>query len=229
MTGPASNAPEPSPAGADDEHPPKTAADWSARYRDQDTPWDCGGPYPELVRRIETGSLRPPHDGAHALVPGAGYGHDALALARAGWRVTAIDFAAGTRDAAANELESRGGRFLAVDALAFGRDATGGDDAECARYDLVFDHTFFCAIHPTERGRWGEMVARCLAATGRLASVVFPGGKSLDAGGPPWGTELDHQLAALGPDFETLVFEPCERTLERRDWKESWAEFGRVR
>jgi len=221
-------APDQNGSGTNDAHPPKTADDWSARYRDHDTPWDVGEPYPELVRRLAMEELRPPAGGAHALVPGAGYGHDALALARMGWRVTAIDFAAGARDAAANELESLGGRFLAVDALAFGASALGGDDADAGRYDLIFDHTFFCAIHPSERPAWGAMVDRCLSQDGRLVCVVFPGGKSLDAGGPPWGTELEHQTEALGPKFEVELFEPCQRTLERRDWQENWGVFRRV-
>lgn len=216
-------------SGANDEPSFLSAEDWSVRYRDQDTPWDVGEPYPELVRRLALDQLVPPHDGAHALVPGAGYGHDALALARMGWRVTAVDYAPDAGGAAARELESLGGRFLCADALALGSAELGGDGADAGRYDLAFDHTFFCAIQPDQRPAWGAMFDRCLTPTGRLAAVVFPGGKALDAGGPPFGTELEHQLAALGPGFESELFEPCERTLERRDWKENWGVYRRIR
>lgn len=213
-----------------DEYPPKRAADWSQRYRDQDTPWDVGAPHPELARRIAAGELAPADIAPncaepHALVPGAGYGHDALALARAGWRVTALDFAEGVEGGPASELATLGGRFLAEDALAFG--APGTPDA--GRYDLVFDHTFFCALHPDERPRWAAMVDRCLAPDGELVAIVFPGGKPHANGGPPWGTELEHVLAALGDGFEVTLHEPVQETLERRDWAEFWGRFRRNR
>ncbi|MEL6712741.1 MAG: hypothetical protein AAFP86_03160, partial [Planctomycetota bacterium] len=64
------------------------AVDWADRYRAGDTPWDIGGPHPELSIRLQDGRLAPPEPGeSRALVPGAGRGHDAIALARRGWQV----------------------------------------------------------------------------------------------------------------------------------------------
>ena len=69
------------------------AADWAARYEEEHTPWDLGAPHPALAAELEKdllGRRRCGHD-ARAFVPGCGRGHDALALAKAGWVVTAMD------------------------------------------------------------------------------------------------------------------------------------------
>jgi SAM-dependent methyltransferase len=63
---------------------------WQARYDTADTPWDLGEPAPALLEWLKMN----PGQGRRALVPGCGRGHDALALAQAGWGVVAVDFAA---------------------------------------------------------------------------------------------------------------------------------------
>jgi 2-polyprenyl-3-methyl-5-hydroxy-6-metoxy-1,4-benzoquinol methylase len=65
--------------------------DWGQRYRDENTPWDRGRAHPSLQARLDSGELAPPHENASCFVPGCGRGHDALGLARAGWKVTAMD------------------------------------------------------------------------------------------------------------------------------------------
>ena len=78
--------------------------DWAAHYAAANTPWDLGGPHPELSQRLSDGDLAPPRDGARALVPGCGHGHDALALARRGWVVTAVDLVADLAETLGKEL-----------------------------------------------------------------------------------------------------------------------------
>ena len=92
--------------------------DWAAHYAAANTPWDLGGPHPELSQRLSDGDLAPPRDGARALVPGCGHGHDALALARRGWVVTAVDLVPDLAETLGKELARRGGRFLRGDVLA---------------------------------------------------------------------------------------------------------------
>jgi hypothetical protein len=196
---------------------PRDASDWSKHYREKDTPWDCGGPHPELARLLVDASFAPRAHGENALVPGAGPCHDALALARAGWNVTALDFAEGLRTPVVKELEKLGGRLLEVDALAY----DGGP------FDLVFDHTFFCAISPSERTRWGGLMERVVADDGRLVMLVFPGGKPRDAGGPPYAMEIEDVRAVLPKDFELVSHTPVQSKVARREWRESWAVFER--
>ncbi len=191
----------------------KTDEEWAARYAAADTPWDLGSPHPELSLRLQDGRLAPPHEGATALVPGAGWGHDAIALARRGWQVTAVDFVGSLEHQVAPKLERLGGRFLVADAIRL-------DAAE--PFDLVWDHTFFCAIQPAERAEWGVKAAELVKPGGQYAALVFPVGKPAEESGPPFGMDCDSMLAALGPFFNVRESEPVTRPLKRRTWREFW-------
>ncbi len=196
----------------------KSSADWKARYDEQHTPWDRGVAHPELEARLASGELAPAQAGARVLVPGCGRGHDALALARAGWCVTAVDFVGDLAAELGAALAPSGGRFITADALAFAGEPP---------YDLIWEHTFFCAIEPQQRPAWGQMVRRNLAATGHLAALIFPADKPVAAGGPPHGYCVDEMLAALGEGFTLECADELESTLEGRDWLEVYARFSR--
>lgn len=192
---------------------PSSTDGWEARYVSADTPWDLGSPHPELSHRLQDGRLAPPREGATALVPGAGWGHDAIALARRGWNVTAVDVVTSLQASVAPQLERLGGRFLAGDALRL-------DVGE--PFDLIWDHTFFCAIQPTDRLKWGARAAELVKPGGQYAALVFPVGKPEEEGGPPFGMDCDALLAALGPFFRSRESEPVARSLKRRTWREFW-------
>ncbi|RMG42517.1 MAG: methyltransferase domain-containing protein [Acidobacteria bacterium] len=189
---------------------------WAERYAAGDTPWDLGKPHPELVRRLAAGQLSPP-PGGRALVPGCGRGHDAGALAQAGWKVVAIDVVDGLAREVGPRLERHGGRFVAGDALAW---------EPPAPFHLLFEHTFFCALDPSERPRYGAMARRALAPGGLLVAVVFPCGKPASAGGPPYGFTPADLEEVLGPEFVRLRDEPC-RHRARDVWDERWTQWVR--
>ena len=194
--------------------------DWAARYRSGDTPWDLGGPHPELSVRLQGERLLPPRLGATAFVPGAGAGHDALALARRGWAVTAVDLVEALAPRVGPDLERKGGRFVVGDAIEF--------EAEGA-FDLVWDHTFFCAIHPERREAWGRRVEALLVPGGVYAALVFPVGKPSSEGGPPFGMEEAHVREALGPLFRVEECSPVSRSVSRRTWREHWLSATRTK
>lgn len=133
--------------------------DWANRYQSGTTPWDLGRPHDELVRRLP--ELGPP---GTALVPGAGRGHDAAALAAAGWSVTAIDFAPVLADHLAQAVGPNG-RVVIGDVLDF---------SPPSPIDLVFDHTFFCAIPPDRRPDFGRWVAMQSGPEGVWRLWCFP-------------------------------------------------------
>ncbi len=195
------------------------STDWSERYKSGDTPWDLGAAHPELAARIASGLVPSDASRRRAVVAGCGRGHDALVLARAGWEVTAIDFVDPTAGELGRELNSIGGRFLIEDAL---------EHLPERPYDLIFEHTFFCAIDPSQRGRWGQFIARSLAPRGQLCALVFPVGKPASEGGPPFGTTLKDLLGALSEPFSVQVDEPVSHGIERRNWPERWAVIRRA-
>lgn len=198
---------------------PPDAASWSERYLADNTPWDHGAPHPELERLLEEGALAPPRPGARALVPGCGRGHDAVALAAAGWSVTAIDFAPEASGVAGPAIAARGGDVLLEDALAH---------RPTAPYDLLWEHTFFCAIEPEQRRRYGDLAARVLRPGARLVALLFPVGKLADTGGPPWGVSLSDLETALGAGFLLRLADEAQRTITDRSWREELAVFERA-
>lgn len=195
------------------------AASWSDRYRGGNTPWDHGEAHPELRRLLAGGALAPPHGKARALVPGAGRAHDGVALAAAGWKVRAIEFAPEAHGEAAASLAPYGGEAVLEDAL---------DHEPTSAYDLLWEHTFFCAIEPELRPRYGEMAARVLRPGARLVALVFPVGKGIETGGPPWSTSLRDLELALGPEFLLRGSDDVLCPIAERSWREELAIFERA-
>ena len=193
---------------------------WSKRYEDEDTPWDLGRPHPDLVTRMpelldylgRTSSRR-------AFVPGCGRGHDAEALARAGLEVTAVDVVPGLASRVRTRLAPWGGNFSWEDALLHRPEEP---------YELVWEHTFFCALDPEDRPGYGAMARRCLCRGGVLAGVLFPVGKPEAWGGPPFGVTVEALAQALGPGFRKLRDEPAAQPIEARSWKERWVVFEKT-
>jgi len=187
---------------------------WAERYEAQETPWNVGGPHPELKARFEKRAGE-----QSALVPGCGHGHDALFLAQAGLRVVGLDLSPQVEDLAGEELRAAGGELHVCDALAWQPEEA---------FDLVFEHTFLCAINPELRSNWAALMQRCVKPGGRVLAVAFPGGKAADLGGPPFGYSVDDMLQLLGASFSKTLDEPVQNGVDRRDWEERWVEFVRA-
>ena len=190
---------------------------WNARYELGSIPWDLGRPHPELAERLSDDPTLGTGAVGAAFVPGAGTGHDAAALASAGWRVTAMDIAPAVEASLARRLSGFDARVVIGDALSL-------DPNE--PFDLVFDHTFFCALDPDRRGDFGEMVDRVTADRADLVSVVFPLHKAHDAGGPPWGFAASDVAAALPSGFRQVELAP-EARVPGRHWPHRWARWRR--
>jgi SAM-dependent methyltransferase len=193
---------------ADAVPPPHGPTDWEARYRSGDTPWDLGRA--PAVLEAELARLGP-GAGRTALVPGAGYGHDALALARAGWRVTAVDIApspcARLRERAVQQglaLE-----VLQADLLALPSTLEG-------RFALVWEQTCLCALDPAQRVPYVAALARVLAPGGLLLALLWNHGKP---GGPPHDLPpaVARSLYAPWFDEQALVAVTPEPGAPRRD------------
>lgn len=172
--------------------------DWDAAYAAAATPWDLGEPVPLLIEALVDGLLGVP---GSALVPGCGRGYDAGALAEAGWRTVGVDLAPHAVDEATAAYPTV--TFALGDALdpdvALTR--TGGP------VDLLWDHTFFCALPPGLRPRYGELVRAVLKPGRLLASAVFPLDRPDDAG-PPYRYVPEHMEEVIGDGFERIHLGP---------------------
>jgi SAM-dependent methyltransferase len=168
------------------------ATNWEERYAAGDTPWDKGAPAPGLLDFL---AAHPGLPRGTALVPGCGLGHDARALAAAGFAVTGLDLApAAVRRAA--ELARAAGLAAAFRAGDFLRDAPD------AAYDLVFEHTLFCAIQPAERDRYVAALRRWLRPGGTFLAVHY---MIRDEQGPPFGCTQEELMERFLPHLELVA------------------------
>ena len=161
--------------------------DWNHRYETDDTPWDKGRATPVLD---EIHFRSPGLFGGSILVPGCGAGHDARWLARAGARVTGVDIAPLAIEAALRLAPPPSVVFEVADFLHPPAHHLGA-------FDLLWEHTCFCALDPSLRRGYIRSASRVLKPEGTVAGVFFID-PEMDPGetGPPFGIGLE-ELEAL--------------------------------
>jgi SAM-dependent methyltransferase len=170
------------------DHPVSSAQWWNERYLAGDTGWDKGTAAPPIARMISEGMV--PKGRVAAL--GAGRGHEALKLAKAGYAVTAIDFAQAACDAI---RETARRERVEIDVL----QADVFELPSQLRFDAVLEHTCFCAIDPTRRDEYVRVMTQLLDPGGRLFGLFYAHGR---AGGPPFTTSEAEVREKFGPAFE---------------------------
>lgn len=158
--------------------------DWSERYRQGKTPWEKGQAHPELATLLEMHrDLVEAAD--HILVPGCGFGHDARLIDRySKGTVTGLDIASEAIQQARILTEKPGPRWEVGDLFNWQ-----------GAYDLVFEHTCFCAIPVERRPEYVEAMARLIRPGGSLLGIFFLNPDHEGEAGPPFGVqreELDH-------------------------------------
>ncbi|MCS6999846.1 MAG: methyltransferase domain-containing protein [Bacteroidota bacterium] len=184
-------------------HPPSTIPDvsspqyWSARYRSGDTPWDLGGETPALAALLDRIDFPRPTEfyQPRVLVPGCGYGHDALMLAQRGYRVTAVDFAPEPI-----EYLRQTARLAEVKLEALCCDIFDLPTLRGSVFDIVLEYTCYCAIDPKRRSEYATTLAQLIVPNGIVAGLFFPL-DDLPRSEPPFTVreeEVRHQFEAAG-------------------------------
>jgi len=182
--------------------------DWEWHYQAAEIFWDHGEASPGLVDFLVSTEAHLPL--GQAVVPGCGRGHDARALAKAGWQVTGLDIAPSSVPMAQN--------LAADEALAI--DFQQGDflrDEPIQPFDLLFEHTLFCAINPKQREAYVRAVQRWLRPGGTYLAVNYL--ITEDDGEPPFSTTAEELDDRFLPGFE-LVRRWVPRSYENRQGKE---------
>ena len=187
---------------------------WNRRYAEGDTPWDLGQPSPVLQGLLE-GLERLP---GPALVLGAGRGHDARLLVEAGVPVTLVDFAPLALEAAAAGLPASSVELMAADLF----DLPGIWPER--RFDLLIEHTCFCAIDPSRRAEYAQVAAHLVAPGGLLVGVFYEFDRP---DGPPFGSNRDEIRRLFEGAFTIHRLELSTRSIERRQGMELEAIFER--
>lgn len=167
---------------------------WSERYRRGETGWDLGGETPVLRELLQQGGfpvpVRKTGRRARILVPGCGYGHDVVLLARHGYEVVAVDFAPEPLDWLMEQLQREGltAQLLCEDLFELPRRLKEPVDA-------VWEYTCYCAIAPQRRGEYFAVIERVLRAQGWLIGLFFPVSSEPSTDGPPFPVSRAEVLA----------------------------------
>jgi SAM-dependent methyltransferase len=167
--------------------------DWESRYQSGDMPWEKGAASPGLVDFLaDQKNLA----GETVCVPGCGTGHDVREWACAGFRVYGYDLAPSAIRLSQERTRAAGlaAEFRLADFLR---------DEPPFPFDWVFEHTLFCAIHPSERDAYVRALGRWLKPGGNYLAVNYMicGGDA----GPPWPVTLAELMRRFSPQFELLA------------------------
>ncbi|MEM6994015.1 MAG: class I SAM-dependent methyltransferase [Myxococcota bacterium] len=172
--------------------PPRSAADWDARYRGESAaPWDTG----RVDRNLAALVASRPVAACRALDVGCGTGVEACWMAARGFEVTGVDFAptAIAQARARAEAEAVHARFMVGTVAAAG---TG--------FGLAYDCGCFHTMPSADaRATFAADVAACLDPGGLSVSVLGSKDGPPRDHGPP-RLSLAEVCGAVEPRFEIL-------------------------
>jgi methyl halide transferase len=191
-----------------------TAEAWEQRYQESQDAWDLGYPTPPLVNLLS--SAQAPKPGRIAVL-GCGSGQDALLFAAAGFDVVGFDFAASPIERAIANAKTQD-----LPAQFLQRDIFELEPAFLHDFDYVLEHTCFCAIDPTLRSQYVQVVKNLLRPQGQLVALFYTHGRP---GGPPFGVQPQEILDEFMPYFDTILFQPAQDSIDRRQGDEHLAIF----
>lgn len=180
-----------------------TPSFWRKSYSDDGvTPWDLGGPHPAIE------SILPQIKIVKSRIAnfGCGRGHDAAFLAKKGHVVTGFDLS----EDAINDAKKMYGN---IPSLSFEQADVFKPVAENAKYDVIFEHTLFCAIPPELRKNLVQRWRQSLDMGGYLLGIFFV---MPSRGGPPYGCSEWELRSHLEKHFRLLYWKRWEHLPERR-------------
>ncbi len=190
--------------------------DWNERYNQNDMPWEKGVGTPVLAELL---SLQPQYflPNKNALVIGCGLGHDVAMLHHAGMNAKGLDISETALLLARKTYPELGDVWLLDDLFAI------SDRSDT--YDLIWEHTCYCAIYPEMRTSYITSVFGLLRPGAHLAGVFFTDTGQAPDVGPPFSTTRDDVFNHFSKLFH-LVWEgkpsQCYPGREDCEWVMIW-------
>ncbi len=181
---------------------------WSKSYENDNNPgWNLGEPaeaLKDMMPRLKISRSR-------ILVLGCGEGHDAAMFAAAGHVVTAVDISPLALERAKKlygHMENL--TFLEADLFDLPRSFDKS-------FDVVFEHTCYCAINPSLRADLVKVWNRVLAEGGHLMGVFFTFEKRQ---GPPFGGTEWELRQRLKNNYQPIFWGRWQKSVRNRQGKE---------
>ncbi len=192
---------------------------WEEKYLSNNTPWDIGEPAPAFVKYFSR--VMPWSDSTtlKIAVLGCGRGHDAFYVANLSPNVevhgfdyseSAINFCNCQKEE--NKLKNI--FFHTADFFDLPK-----DEKWKSTFDIVLEHTSFCAIAPSHRKQYIETIKYLLRTGGKLIGLFLI--RPLELGGPPFGCTKEEIGEFLKYDFietEVLIHEHCPHTFKAEEY-----------
>ncbi|WP_374075937.1 class I SAM-dependent methyltransferase [Bdellovibrio bacteriovorus] len=181
---------------------------WSQIYKTEANPgWNLGEPaeaLKDMLPRLKISRSR-------VLVLGCGEGHDAAFFAKAGHFVTAVDISPmAIEKARKNYGDLENLTFVEADLFKLPREY---DQA----FDVIFEHTCYCAINPAKRQDLVKVWNRLLVSGGHLMGVFFAFEKRQ---GPPYGGTEWELRQRLKSAYQPIFWGRWQKSIPRRQGKE---------
>ncbi len=184
---------------------------WEKKYLTQFTPWDIGQAAPAFVKYFDSQfSIFNSQFSINVAVLGCGKGHDAFHIANlkdCKFNVYGFDFSENAIRSC-NELKEKqklnNVYFSQVNFFELVNDTKWEN---C--FDIVIEHTSFCAIDPKRRSEYVDLIKYLLKPKGLLIGLFFV---RASLSGPPYGCTLSEVRELFYNNFtetEKLHIEEC--------------------
>ena len=174
---------------------------WEQKYIKNETGWDIGAissPLKAYFSQLTTKNLK-------ILIPGAGNSYEAEYLHNQGFKnVDIIDIAAQPLKNFKNRVASFPKNSL-IETDFFKHNK---------KYNLIVEHTFFCALHPDIRTQYVNKMADLLEEKGKLIGLLFD--FELTKQGPPFGGSLDAYIKLFSEKFNIIIIDKCYNSIKPR-------------
>ena len=188
---------------------------WERSYQSGEMGWDLGGYTPIFNQWIKT-----LEKSISICILGAGNGWDAVNFARSGHMVTAVDFA---ESAIKNMQTAAAQNALEMDIRHM--DIFDLNQVYANHFDVVLEYTCFCAINPSKRRDYLEMVRAILKYQGELVGLLFPIDKDHSEGGPPFAVELEPTIELISEYLFLIKQEIPSLSIKSREGREVFVIF----
>ena len=168
---------------------------WETRFAHDNTPWDLNGPHPAIDPILLQLKLQK----SRFINFGCGKGHDAHFIAKKGHIVHAIDVSPSAIEYAKKMYPKPPHlRWSCEDVFHL---------QEPLKADVIFEHTFFCALPPSQRKDLIRLWLNSLEDTGYLLGIFFVNPKRF---GPPYGCSEWELRELLEPYFRLMYWKRWE-------------------
>ena len=188
---------------------------WEQCYQENNTGWDLGAPTPIFMNWCDNLELL-----SKICIPGAGNGYDPLYFASKGHDVTAIDFA----ESPISRLKKQS-KDKKINLTALKNDIFNLEESLFDQFDYIVEYTCYCAIHPSMRMKYIEIMHRLLKKGGELVAILLPLNKDLSDGGPPFGIDLEETLDLFSHKFSIVESTKHPLSIEPRSENEQFVRF----